>query len=436
MQITSSYKVEVVKANGIFADTVTQYRGALSYLIRALSKEWDSIQQVDGAKRRFNYAEGLIHGTKNHPAKYPEFDKRFYKVPSYLRRAAVQSALGAISSYQSLTRNWEAGGGKGKRPKLQCDRNAMPVFYRKDMLSETDDPCVVKLKLFHNNDWVWVTVHLLPTDVRYLQRHWAGFAASAPTLEKHYGKYYLRFAFQENIPLSKAPVKEQRICAIDLGINSDAVCTIMRSDGTVADRKFIDFPAEKDHLTHVLNRVKRTSRKNGPKSAHSLWAYATHINKEHAVHVANAIIAYAAAQCADVIVFEHLDFKGCRTRNQKIHMWRKNDIQALVEHRAHRCGIRVSRICAWGTSRLAYDGSGAVTRDKDNKQWATFSSGKRYNCDLNASYNIGARYFIREILKPLPATARSQLLAKVPEAGRRTSATLSTLLALNGAMAA
>lgn len=436
MKITSSYKVEVVKAKSVFTATVKQYQGALSYLIRTLSQEWESIQSIAGAKRRFNYTENLVHGTKSNSAKYPDFDKLFYKMPSYLRRAAIQAALGAISSYQSLTRNWEAGGKKGKAPKLQCDRNAMPVFYHKEMFKETEDPCVVKLKLYHNNDWVWVSVRLLPTDVRYLQRHWSGVAASAPILEKHYGKYYLRFAFQEDVSLTKTPVKERKVCAIDLGINSDAVCTIMRSDGTVADRKFIDFPAEKDHLTHVLNRIKRTSREHGPKSVHGLWAYATHINKEHAVHVANAIIAYAAAHCVDVIVFEHLDFKGHRTRNQKIHMWRKNDIQILVEHRAHRCGIRVSRIYARGTSHLAYDGSGAVIRDRDNKQWATFRNGKRYNCDLSASYNIGARYFVRELLKPLPVTVRSQLLAKVPEAERRTSITLSTLLNLNKAMAA
>ena len=46
---------------------------------------------------------------------------------------------------------------------------------------------------------------------------------------------------------------------------------------------------------------------------------------------------------------------------------------------------------------------------------------------FSASYNIGARYFIREILKNLPVTARSRLEAKVPEVGRRTSCTYATL---------
>ena len=112
-------------------------------------------------------------------------------------------------------------------------------------------------------------------------------------------------------------------------------------------------------------------------------------------------------------------------------MWKKNSIQDYVTHKAHRCGIRVSRICAWGTSKLAYDGSGELTRNEKNASLATFKSGKQYNCDLSASYNIGARYFIREILKPFPEKEKSLLRAKVPEVERRTSCTLNTLILLS-----
>ena len=63
-----------------------------------------------------------------------------------------------------------------------------------------------------------------------------------------------------------------------------------------------------------------------------------------------------------------------------------------------------------------------------------FKSGKQYNCDLSASYNIGARYFIREIQKSLPETERSVVEAKVPDIQRRTSCTLSTLINLHAAL--
>ena len=143
--------------------------------------------------------------------------------------------------------------------------------------------------------------------------------------------------------------------------------------------------------------------------------------------VASAITTYAQNNHADVIVFEYLEMKWKVTgkKRQKLHLWRKRDIQKLCEHQAHR--IRVSRVSARHTSRLACDGSGAVVRNPENHSLCTFRTGKQYNCDLSASYNIGARYFIRELLKPLPETERSSLEAKVPAVKRRTSCVYADL---------
>ena len=58
-----------------------------------------------------------------------------------------------------------------------------------------------------------------------------------------------------------------------------------------------------------------------------------------------------------------------------------------------------------------------------------FQSGKMYNCDLSASYNIGARYFIRELIKELPG-----IMTRVFDIGSGTTRTLSTLWHINSAM--
>lgn len=140
---------------------------------------------------------------------------------------------------------------------------------------------------------------------------------------------------------------------------------------------------------------------------------------------------------ADVVVFEHLGRKGKKrgSKKQRLHLWRSQYVQAIVTDRAHHLGMRVSRVCAWGTSRLAYDGSGHVKRGEEaglpSYSMCRFQNGKAYNCDLSASYNIGARYFIREILKSLPGMGRLALEAKVPQAAKRSTCTLSTLISLN-----
>ena len=258
----------------------------------------------------------------------------------------------------------------------------------------------------------------------------------SPTLEKRHQKYFLRFSYTEEVTLTKTPVKEQIICSVDLGINTDAVCTIMRADGTVLGRKFIDHPSEKDRMYRTLGRIRRFQREHGSAQTQGRWAYTKRLNTELGKKIAGAIVRYAEENHADVIVFEYLEMQGkiSGKKRQKLHLWRKRDIQKCCEHQAHRKGMRVSRICAWNTSRLAYDGSGVVTRDWENHSLCTFQTGKRYNCDLSASYNIGARYFIRELLKPLPATERSLLEAKVPPVKRRTSCVYADLRKLHSEM--
>ena len=83
-----------------------------------------------------------------------------------------------------------------------------------------------------------------------------------PNVGKKHHTYFLRFSYTEEVSLSKTAVKEQVICSVDLGINTDAVCSIMRVDGTIPGRKFINFTSDKDHLYHVLGRIRRFQREH------------------------------------------------------------------------------------------------------------------------------------------------------------------------------
>ena len=429
MKITSSYGVELRKQNIPIRQTLDVYRSAVSYLTDIYAQVWEELEGIFEAKKRFNEAEHLIHTTKKNQARF-DFDIRFPKMPSYLRRAAIQHALGSVSSYKTRLGLWEKTGQRESKPRLVYENHAMPVFYRDVMYREDEaGKDTAYLKLYDGYDWKWFHVRLSHTDMEYLRKNWFGKKASAPTLERRHRKYFLRFSYTEDVILTKVPIREQIICSVDLGINTDAVCTIMRSDGTVLGRKFIDFLSEKDRMYRVLGRISRFQRKHGSVQVKSRWAYAKRLNTELGRKIAGAVTGYAEENHADVIVFEYLEIKGkiSGRKKQKLHLWRKRDIQKRCEHQAHRRGMRISRICAWNTSRLAYDGSGTVVRDPGNHSLCTFQNGKRYNCDLSASYNIGARYFIRELLKPLPATERSLLEAKVPSVKRRISCVYADL---------
>lgn len=437
MNIFSSYKVKIKHYNHIFEQTVEIYRNAVSFFIDVCDKEWDVLEPLKNLEKCRKIEELTLQTKKNQNPKY-DFNERFYKMPTYLRRSAINTATGCYSSYYSNLKNWEENP-IGNKPKLQLDRNVMPTLYKDNMYIRTDDNAA-RIKIFHKNDWVWLDVELNNQDVKYIQNHCRFKKEYVPTLKKQGKCWYLVFPFEDKVEFQKVDIQDQIICAVDLGINNNATCSIMQSDGTVVGRKFVNLATEKDHLYKALNRVKK-AQQNGVRKCPTLWKHVNDLNTDISRKTAKEIIDFAVLYNADVIVFEHLDTQGKKKGRgkQKLALWRKQEVQKLVEHKAHILGIRISHICAWNTSKLAFDGSGKVERgtyvqngvEKYNYSICTFPNGKQYHCDLNASYNIGARYFIRELLKSDSVMRRLPSQTKDSDYGTGTTRTLSTLIRLN-----
>ena len=249
-------------------------------------------------------------------------------------------------------------------------------------------------------------------------------------------EWFLTFPFSEPLTLPGSERKVRRILSVDLGINQACVCVAMEPDGTVTGRYFLKLPVEKDCLDKAVGRIKK-AQQHGASKTPRLWALAKGINDNIAEKTAAFIVDTAAACRADVIVFEHLELGGRKrgSKKQRLHLWKARKVQRTVTGKAHRLGIRIRRVNAWGTSSYAFDGSGKVTRSVDgNYSICAFSSGKIYHCDLNAAYNIGARYYIREHIKSLPETERLAVEAKVPSCAKRSTCTLSSLIRLHAVL--
>lgn len=264
-----------------------------------------------------------------------------------------------------------------------------------------------------------------------------------PVLQKRGKCWYLDFCFEEKAQLSDTGIFNQRIVAVDLGINNCCTCSAMTSDGAVLGRHFLKLPREYDCLKHRTDHIRRAQR-HGSRKVPVLWRLADGVNDDIAAKTAAFITGIAVLYQADCVVFEHLDTSGKKrgSRKMKLHLWRCREVQKIVTNKAHRLGVRIATICAWNTSRLAFDGSGRVLRGGQSVKTGgsysvcEFQTGKVYNCDLNASYNIGARYFVREIGKSIPATEWQRIQAKVPGCAKRSTCTLSTLINLNEELAA
>ena len=426
-------------------DTVSLYRDAVDYFIAVMLEEWNLFSNIGLPNGAVTIAERLCNRTEKNPCPKYDFPERFYKFPCYLRRAAINTAYGFVSSYRSNLANWEKSDRKnrGKCPSFPKAGYVCPAMYRDKCFVRTGT-YTARIKVWTRNTWDWADVSLRKTDVDYILRRCAGRKECVPTLRRRGKVWSLDFAFEEKVKLPEMNnTNKTRIVAVDLGINSACTCSVMGPDGAVVGRRFLHLPSEYDRLDHAVGRIKHAQQSGARRFPH-LWAVADGINRDIAVKTAQFIADTAMMYGADVVVMEALDLSGRKrgSKRQRLALWRAAYVQSMVMTKAHRAGIRVSRVFARNTSRLAFDGSGRVLRGRESEKTCgsyslcEFATGKVYNCDLNASYNIGARYYIREILRIQSERTRLALTAQVPSLARRSTCTLSDLKGLRAALAA
>ena len=431
MKITSSYGMKLTGDSKALENSIRIYRDALHFVIPIVNTHWDEVTDFEYSNQRMMYVEKLVHSTSKSQARY-NFDEEFPKFPSYLRRAVLNLALGIVSSYRSNLVNWGKDP-KGQAPQLSFTHYAYPAYYKKDLFKNFDPiRQTIELKVFKNGDWVFETYQLKTSDCTYYQNHLTGKKQNVPIIQKKGRRFYATFSYEEDVPL--VPEESiRKICAVDLGLGTDATCSIMDQDGTVYARKFISFSEEHDRLHTQLGRIKR-NQKRGSHHNKRLWRSVAGISQDIADKTVQAILDFGNEHGVDVFVLEYLDFKG-KNIVKRAHFWRYKRIYKVLEQRAHQYGLRIARVNARNTSRLAFDGSGWSKRGREitpETPYALmeFSNGKIYNADLNASYNIGARYFIRHLLKTVTVTQRLALEAKVPQVAKRSTCTLSDLINL------
>lgn len=436
MKILSSYAIKLAGDLKALENSIAIYRQALRFVIPVVNTHWNELKDFDYTKQRMVFVEQLIHTTNRNKAHY-DFDVEFPKFPSYLRRAVVNRALGIVSSYRSNLENWETER-KGQIPKLSLTHYACPAYY-KGNLFRNFDPIrqTIELKVFKNGDWVYEVYQLKTSDCNYYLNHLSGKKQNVPVIKKNGRRFYAAFSYEEETSLLPEESID-KVCAVDLGLGTDATCSIMDKDGTVYARTFISFSTEHDRLHTQLGRIKRNQKRDSRHNK-TLWRKVSGISQDIADKTAQAIFEFGNEHGVDVFVLEHLDFKG-KNAVKRAHFWRYKRIYKVLCHKAHQHGLRVARVNARNTSRLAFDGSGWSKRGREITPDTPYSmmqfvTGKIYNADLNASYNIGARYFIKHLLKTVTVTQRLALEAKVPQVAKRSTCTLSHLISLRSELA-
>lgn len=450
MRVPQSYIARALvshKQADVLDSTVTEYNLIIAYLIHVIEENWDNIATLEHPHEQQRYVEKLVHKTtQNTNPAYADFDEEFNQLPSSIRRDAITAAIGDYKSYNTQHEQWRTDGKHGKEPTLTYERHQTPSFFNKSMF-KYNKGCLqnIQLKLYDGHAWRWFTIRIRNQDARYVLRHslLPNVKIKSPTILKRGGQWFISFRFEFNTPLTDAELYEQMICAVDLGVNTDATCCIMDASGTVHDRIFLNNACIKGRMYHLLGKL-RKSQSKGARKLKKQWRRINQLNEELTRWIVRGIIDFAVKWSCTHIVCEFLNIQGKirGSRKYRLKQWRKRGIYHHLCDQAHVWGMRVRQVCAWNTSRLAFDGSGRVQRGSDitgedgsslgySYSWVRFSSGKLYHSDLNACYNIGARYFTREMLKALDVSPKSGHLANVLGGSGGSAFTLSSLINLN-----
>lgn len=414
MESKCNRDIDIVDVFRPFFGIINLYRNIIFILIDIVDKAYDDIKDMK-EHDAINYITDLVHSTKGRKkngvmqkgktAVYREIELMYPStpIPKELILCAVTFSIAQVKLYRTNHETWEKEdwNKRGGEPQLQRWHKAYPVFYRGTMYApeKRNGKHGARVRLYDEakNEFYWYWVQFNQADVRNTQLEFDYRDESCPHL-KQKGD---RFAFSFNCSSKGKVGGGSRICSVDIGLNHLATMVILEEDGSIVKVGFFDLPEMMETFRKII-REKNQLKSEGKDPA-SYYHYITNFNREIAIRVATAIVRFALQYNAGTIIMEHLSKHGRigqkRKNSEVISLWRPVDLRERVENLAHRHLLSFSTVSAFNTSKLAYDGSGKVERNKENAAVCVFKNGRQFNTDLSAALNIGARYLIRKLIE-------------------------------------
>ena len=423
--------------------TIKAYRSCVRYLATIIMTHYP---EISAAESKCFAVESYFHVTSDRPSvKYPKVDQKIGKMPSYLRRAAIEAAYGAVSSFMSNYSNWldakplfdekladnvdkndpvavkivlkeiddrlKNSIKERRRPPRLGIANVNPPLYGGNMILIEPGYRSVKVKLL-GEDGQWSFSPSLKLQGRLkrsslkkllcpsLMLKGESILLSCPTQLKR--KPWAKIRLNQSNK-DKGSKDLDRVCSVDVGINTAATVAVVDLSGTVIARTFVTCGRHNDQRDALGSQITEKQSKTqgagkgkvGKGFCAELYRRISGLSSDAARQMAKQIMDFALLHGASVMVVENL--KGWKPKGkQKAQKKRFHRFQhrMLVKYLSFKCeefGLRVLEIYARGTSRYAYDGSGVVKRNQKNMALGTFQNGRQYNADLNAAYNIAAR---------------------------------------------
>ena len=194
------------------------------------------------------------------------FDQHFNTGASSDRndcRAIIKAAIGQVSSFMTRYYRWQQGQRSKKTalpPTLNGVTNLHVVLYRGQCILFEGD--CVQIKVYNGKEWVWEKIAV----VGRRERHQLPNSKSlSPSLAMNHKGVFLAVPFEVTPPKLGKP---EKVCGVDLGLNTIAVASIVSPDGTVTARRFFnncaaDIDRRDKRLQAIRHKARLTMGKTG-----------------------------------------------------------------------------------------------------------------------------------------------------------------------------
>lgn len=335
-------------------------------------------------------------------------------IPSYFRRAAINSAIGLARSYNTLMENWaqkkdqfekEGKIFEKKPPSPTQAFNFSPVFYKGMHKGFSENQ--VMLKLWNGSSWIWVKHKFhgrpIPDNAEHL----------SPTVVIAHKRAMLHIPIVQavyDIRTVKQRVKDkEKFCSVAFsGSDTLAVCALHNSDGRVIDSYFVRGGKECAHRRKcLLGKIKRNNIiKQSMGGNDRLREKIKNINDYYAHKVSRRVIDYCIKNGVKIIVIaKQVDRSGYKQYlNVSDSDFLGHRIVDYLQYKAWLAGIVVTSVRRQYSSNKCYICRSYIKKfNKDYIPRPNFYGGRNFICPnghqgnsfLNASKNLG-QYFVKK----------------------------------------
>ncbi len=391
-------------------------------------------------KQALTELERLTVQTQNNPT--PKIPLPILHIPVMFRRAAINTTYGSAKSFFSNLKKYkekkakaEAKGKKYKQrpPVPPREWNKKVTFYA-GMIKDMDDNTVM-LKLYTGKAWVWMKFKHAG---RTFPESWK---TCSPHAVIYKNRIELHFPVEKSVRLIKIATQLKQnpnlnVCAVDLNLDDNyAVCAILSNDGTQGKVKFIKGNKSlHNRRKRLLGKIAiKRSQYNGvleEDDNKALWKKIRDMENYEAHRVSRRIVEFAVENGASIIVFENLKNlkpakdKYSKRSNTKRAYWLKGKIHEYTRYKALERSILISIVNPKNTSRDCFYCNEKVSRYNNIPGGYTVGTplylcpnGHRGNADVNASWNISKKFFLKHSKpgKKLPGVTVLQVAAQANE---------------------